>query len=86
MILHYSSYSGERLDNLIFPHIVASVMAVKITSGNTGLVTLGTGDPEMDFYILFFGLSSGFRFGPFMVYVLDPARGEQQGYNPSHLP
>lgn len=50
----------------IFSHIAASVMAVNITSRNTGLVTLDTGDPEMDFYILFCGLGSGFRFGPFM--------------------
>lgn len=49
MILHRSPYSVKRLDNRIFHHIAASVMAVKITSGNTGLAALATSDPEVDF-------------------------------------
>lgn len=35
MILHYSSYSVESLDNPVFSHVVASVMEGKITSRNT---------------------------------------------------
>lgn len=62
MILYYSLYSLESLDNPVFSHVVASVMEGKITSRNTGLVTSDTGDTETeDLWI------SGFRFGPFMV-------------------